>query len=245
MYFKYGNYQHGNNEVALARYEILPRRSRLGIRESTIFSMNIVGELQVTTPGATPAIAQAELTTKIQNLIAAYSEDYKDAGFYQDDNTPTPHVLLNNHADNMTGNIITRRNWPIGDQAEYASKRTYSISIQAEFRNSYNQIVDYSDSILRLGDGGSIIRWFNGRVAPSWLNEAPSSFVTYYHRGRAVALDAYPLAPPPMFSRPFLLGHLTRIGSKGPLRYKNMRRRYTTTWSYVYVRPTADTLLPF
>lgn len=244
MYFKYGSYQHGDNEVMLARYEVFPVRSNLGIRTSTIFSMNVFGELQVTTPNATKSQAQDELSTKITDLIAAYSVDYQDAGFYKDDGVATPHVLINNHADNITGNIVTRRNWPIGDRAEYASKRSYSISIQAEFRNSYSQVVEYSDSIVRTGDGGSIIRWFNGRTAPSWLVEAPASCVTYRHQGRAVALDAYPLPPVPLLQRPYLLGHLSTNGFISPLRYYRLRRRYTVTWSYTYIMPTFATILP-
>jgi len=228
MYFKYGDHQHPDNEVTLASFSIVPKRSSRGFRMSTLFEMHIAGEIL--------GSSQSDLTTKINELITAYSDDFKDAGFYQDDDSPTPHVLTSNHPDNLTGNIITYRNWPIGDGAEYATRRTFSIGIQAEFANAYSQFIHYQDTISRTGDCGSIIEWVNLPTGdPTYTVEANKSYQLIRHSGEATALSFYPLAPAPLLDRPFYLGHLSNIQYIGPRRYAQGYREFTTRWQYTYI----------
>lgn len=237
MYFKYGSYQHPDNEVTLAQFQLSNKRNPRGFRTSSVFTIHITGEIL--------GSGQSDLTTKIDALIAAYSDDFKDAGFYQDDDTPTPHLLVSNHPNNLTGNVITYRSWPSGDLAEYATKRTFAIGIEAEFRNAYSQFVFYEDNMEMVGDGGSAIRWVaQSNGLPILHQDSSSTPQMWIHSGTAVALDAYPLPPPPMFDRPNYLGHLTRIRRKGPRRYAQGFQEYTTEWYYVYQFQTPNFLLP-
>lgn len=245
MYFQYGTYQHAPNEVSFANFRIFPVRSNNGIRIATNYEMHLTGELVVDPTLTTKDACQTDLTNKIHLLINAYKDDYKDAGFYQDNGIPTPHVLPNNHADNLTGNIVTQRNWPVADNNEYATTRTYSIGISATFKNAYSQIVNYDDTIQQRGDGGSIIRWYNKRTgAPGYQILANQSFVVYQHSGTMMALDAMPMPPMPLFARPYYLGDLTVIARTGPTRYAQGYRYYGVSWNYTYILPAPTPLVP-
>lgn len=244
MYFKYGTYQHAPNEVTLAQFQIIPVRHN-NFRTATRYTMQLSGELYVTDGISDKVACQADLTNKINGLINAYKDDYKDAGFYQDNGLPTPHVLISNHPDNLTGNIVTSRNWPAGDGNEYATKRTFTIGISALFKSSYSQLVSYQDSIEQIGDGGSVIRWYSRRFGPPGFEIASSqSLVTYKHAGKAMAIDAYPMPPMPLYTRPYLLGDLTRISRIGPQRYHQGYQMYEIHWNYTYVLPNPALVLP-
>lgn len=245
MYFQYGAYRHQPDEVNFANFRIFPVRSNNGIRIATRYEMQLAGEL-IVDPTLTDKVAcQADLTNKIHNLVNAYKDDYRDAGFYQDNGLPTPHILPNNHVDNLTGNIVIQRNWPVGDNHEYASCRTFSLGISAMFKNAYSQVLEYDDSIEQRGDGGSVIRWYNKRFgAPGYQILNNQSFVVYHHRGRMVTLDSFPMPPIPLYTRPFYLGDATTIIRSGPTRYAQGYRMYSVTWHYMYVLPTQALLLP-
>lgn len=244
MFFRYGSYSHPQNEVTLANFRIYPMRENQ-IRIGTRFEMTIEGELYVDNGLIDKDACQANLTNKIANLINVYKDDYKDAGFYQDNGNPTPHVLQSNHPDNLTGNIITHRNWPMGDGNEYATKRTFTIGIAAEFKSAYSQIVNYQDVISQVGDGGPLVRWYATRFGPPQYDILHNqTFVQYKHAGFAVALDAYPSPPMPFYTRPYLLGHLTRIIRQSPQRYAQGFRMRGISWEYHYVLPAPALLLP-
>jgi hypothetical protein len=245
MQFRYGAYQHASNEVTLANFQIIPVRSERGFRIATRYTMHLEGELYVDNGLTDKTACQTNLTLKIGNLINAYKDDFKDAGFYQDNGLPTPHVLPNNHPDSLTGNIVTHRNWPIGEGNEYATKRTFTVGISAMFRSAYSQIIDYHDTVQQAGDGGSIIRWYNKRFGnPGYEVITNQSFVTYQHQGFMTALSAYPIAPMPLYTRPYLLGHLTQITRTAPKRYAQGVQGYTISWSYTYVLPATGLVLP-
>jgi hypothetical protein len=245
MYFRYGNYQHPANEVTLAHFQIVPQRNQQGFRLGTHYSMHLEGELYVD-DGITDKVAcQANLTNKINTLINAYKDDYKDAGFYQDNGLPTPHVLPNNHPDNVTGNVISHRNWPMGDGNEYATKRTFTIGITALFKNSYSQIIEYQDRIQQVGDGGPVVEWYNTRFgSPGFQIRNAQSFVYYSHSGHMQAIDAYPIPPSPLYSRPYLLGDKTVIQRDSPKRYAQGYMVYTVHWTYHYILPNPSLILP-
>lgn len=245
MFFRYGTYSHPQNEVTLANFRIYPMRTPNHIRIGTRFEMSIEGEIYVDNGITDKTACQVNLTNKINNLINAYKDDYKDAGFYQDNGLPTPHVLPTNHPDNLTGNMITHRNWPVGDGNEYATKRTFTVGIAAEFKSSYSQLINYEDSITQCGDGGSMIQWYSRRFGPpGYIVLANQTFVQYVQMGTATAIDAYPIPPMPLYARPYLLGHLTEIQRSGPKFYAQGNRFRSVSWKYTYVLPTPGLLLP-
>lgn len=245
MFFKYGSYQHPQNEVELVHFNITPMRNSNQIRYGTMFTMQLSGEIYVDSGIVDKEDAQANLTNKINLLINAYKDDFKDAGFYQDNGLPTPHVLPSNHPDNVTGNIVVNRNWPMGDGNEYATKRTFSVGIQAMFKNAYSNILEYSDAIAQQGDGGPIIKWYERRFGPpGYQILADQSTVSYEHQGSMTALNAYPVPPLPLFSRPFLLGHATTITRHAPKRFAQGYMEYRISWKYHYVLPAPTLVLP-
>jgi hypothetical protein len=245
MFFKYGSYQHEQNEVELVHFNINPVRNSNDIRIATRFTMQISGELYVDPGIVGKEDAQANLTNKINLLINAYKDDFKDAGFYQDNGLPTPHVLPSNHPDNLTGNIVINRNWPMGDGNEYATKRTFSVGISALFKNAYSNIVEYTDSIAQQGDGGPVIKWYMRRFGPPGYQILfDQSLVVYEHQGMMTALNAYPVPPLPLFSRPYLLGDQTKITRFAPKRYAQGYAEYRIAWSYTYVLPAPTLVLP-
>lgn len=152
-YFVYGAHQHPANEVNLTRVDIRHRLSPRGRRLSRIVTMFLWGELQDT---------GAALLTKIGELNDAYRVDYADAGLYLDDGTLTPHRLTNSNS--LSGVKVLHQSWPKGDHAELATKRCFSVTLQAEYANVDDQIVRWSETIQGVGNCGP--RW---ELVPTWF----------------------------------------------------------------------------
>jgi hypothetical protein len=58
------------------------------------------------------------------------------------------------------------------------------------------------------------------------------------------AIDAYPIPPSPLYSRPYLLGDKTVIQRDSPKRYAQGYMVYTVHWTYHYILPNPSLILP-
>jgi hypothetical protein len=247
VYFKYGAYQHEDNSVTMMNSSIRMMRSPRGRRAFSKVEFRCAGEVIVDPTLTTNTARQADLTTKMFEIEAAYSDDYKDAGFYQDDGTVTTHFIETNNANNMTGNVVDFFNWTPGTENEYCTIRSFQFGISAMFRDTYSGIFDYRDQITRIGNAGPVYQW---RLSPTGLATARqySAYSTQHHvhSGRAIGIYDYPLPPSPLASGTNYLGHLTKVQNIAPMKYGGPFKyaMYTTTWEYHYVYPANVINLP-
>src|SRR5258708_7262737 len=185
MYLRYGPYTHAQNEPAVQigkRAIFSPRGLRQAVRET----WRIVGVLH--------AASQPALTAAIAGLRAAYNVNGYDLGLYLDDQTTlTDHVMTSTAA--LGGTRVTALDFPTGSGAEYSTFRSYSITVEADFPDTSNNLLDFSETLSFAGSGGPRIGFFSPLpgVAPPQNARPPAA-----HPGRPAGRGArpWPVSPP-------------------------------------------------
>jgi hypothetical protein len=187
MYFKYGGYQHPDNEVHMVNFEVIPQYSERGEQWGITYRIHLSGEIIAT--------GQSDINDAINTLVDAYDDNDKDAGLYHDDGSMTRHVLLQGDANNLTGNKIEYRSWPSKGPCEYATFRSFKIIIRATFRNVDSEILTYRESVRFIGTGGPMWRWIilpTGQ--PFQQQTADVTTQKIIQAGNVLALSGWPLA---------------------------------------------------
>lgn len=230
MIATYGSYTHSvenGNAVNLARMEILPRYTDRGKKISALHRLHIHGVLL--------ADNQADIGTKIGQLIDAYAENGQDwILWHSDGSTQSRHRLLQGHAAALSDVQVERRDWPVGDPAEYATGRTFSIIMRQEMADAESEILEYWEEIRYIGTGGYERKFVRFPTLPPIIqNTHVYSGVTMIQRGKVVALDGYPLPYVPASYAP---GFLTRtdLNFIKPTLHGKRYTHYGVEWTYTH-----------
>lgn len=246
-YFKIGNYQHPNNEVFLTRHEAYNNYSPRDERISVTHRLHISGQIIASTA--------ADFLTRANELSVAYASDYQTVGLYNDDGTPTTHVLNTNAFDNASGNKIEYRSWNTEDPAELATHRSFSVVIRAVFDHPSSEILHFEETITRIGAGVVprfvwVLTWPTRNVGQQLvppirqiLNQTTPQTVIQY--GKVVGWSTYPFGnvPPPVF--PQYEQPLKRtIVTHRPVWRGNSHREYGVSWRYTMQTYPPTTALP-
>ena len=121
MILKYGTYSHALNEAEVV-IEREPGSGGGGNVALLKERWTISGELQ--------AASQSAITTAINALQAAYSENGQDLILAFDDGSASAHQLL---SSGPAGGVqVKRMSFPIGRGSEYGTHRTYQIVCEAD-----------------------------------------------------------------------------------------------------------------
>lgn len=236
-YFQYGSYTHPRDEVVLSSMEIIPTFSARGRRTERLYRLHLVGNIVET---------GSALLTRIQEIANVYAFDFQDAGLYMDDGTLTPHKIPQNHPDNISGVRVAYRSWPVGDAAELATTRTFSIRLEATFREPTSEIVFFQESVRAIGDCGP--RWVAIPQAvgpPVYRTIAQATTQMVIQSGIVVGYDAWPLPRVPSPYYPSFEHTDERIMELTGPRYRgNGFTDYTVRWSYRFELPQAYSTLP-
>lgn len=221
MYFQYGTYRHDDNEVNLTRMNIRYRLSPRGLRLSRIITLYLQGEICEDT--------QAEITAKVQELINAYSVDYVNCALHQDDGTATPHGLDN--GTSLTGVHVIQRSWPKGGPSEYATARTFSVTLEAEYPDTDSQLVEWEESLSYVGNTGPRFIVQDTYFGPFAQLTALKTTQRIVQFGRAVGFTAYVLPPGPLF--PLIEHQDRRMVTLGSGKMQGQVACYfPTSWAY-------------
>jgi hypothetical protein len=228
MFCRYGAYTHSDNEVNLVSFShrvIHSDRGRPGVVRKT-------AKLE----GVLIASTQANIKSAIQSLQAAYTLQGRDWGLYHDNGTASPHILVN--ADSLSGVRVVELSFPKGDGAEYATQRTYSITLEATYAASNEALHSFSETLSIQGDGGPrfvVIPVLNGPPQKQITHQATP--VTAQQTGQAVGMFAYPSPAPPIF--PFAEKRERRtIATQAPRSEGNQFVLWPISWSYYFESPT-------
>lgn len=236
-YFMYGNYQHDNDEVVLTSMEIVPRFSERGMRMETTYRLNLYGELIAT---------GTELLQKIEELATVYSVDNLSAGLYMDDGTPTIHRLPQDDPNNISGVRVVHRAWPVGDAAELATVRTFSIRLEATYRDISSEILYFQEVIRHYGNGGPEWRMQHfaaGPPVPVVIAQQTSQKIE--QSGMCVGYDGYPLVRVPRPILPQWEHREQRVFDTLSPHFNGAGfSEYGVRWVYVMEQPTPGTYFP-
>lgn len=224
MYCKYGGFQHPDNEAIVTSFTKRVTHNNRGGADIETRTATVRGVLIPSDPPT-----QAKLTTLINSLETAYAADGKDFVFFDDNDNPTPHRLIN--AESISGvRVVTKPSFPEGDGAEYATGRTYEIVLEADFRATVG-LMSFSESTSVTGTGGPKvihINIINGSPVPQQVY--PATTVRATQAGEEVRSDFF--ASPP--GRLFGGEHRDLPRVQMSIGDDRGRRIFRTTWSYSF-----------
>jgi hypothetical protein len=224
MFLRYGPYTHAQNEPAVQIGKVAlfsPRGFRQAVRET----WRIVGVLQ--------AADQPGLTAAIAALRAAYNVNGLDLGLYLDDGTTlTDHFLTSSAA--LGGTRVTRLDFPTGLGAEYSTFRSYAITVEAEFPDTSNNLLEFSETLSFAGTGGPRLVFLETLAGPPQVQIARQQTTCRARQeGRAVGLLSYPPIAAPIWPAAELADQ-RRIALRAPLRVAGNLTRFVAEWTYVF-----------
>jgi hypothetical protein len=190
MYAVYGSYTHTVNEVNLLSFQQRLKYSARGKAESTVKTVTLEAVL------IPSSASQANITTAIRQIELAYSVNGLSWGLYQDDGTITPHALP---LGSISGVRVMGFDWNKSDGAEYATQRTATITLEAEYPGGDNLLI-FQETLRFIGNGGARFVWVetaNGPPQRQLVNQR--TVARAVQSGMAVGLLAEPDFPPPIW----------------------------------------------
>lgn len=229
MYMKYGNYTHDSNLASFSinrenRYHPLSNAP-----VSQVYRVAIRGTLRDTT--------QAGLRTQINALDAAYAIQGQEWGLYHDDATLSAHYLPHSSTLMRPIRVVKPPSYDRSEAAEYATERTYSIELEAEYRSWEPNFIEFSESVTISGTGGPryvvtellLTLPVRDKVTNATLVKATQSGQAFGWQSRP-----YSIVPPPLWPQveDVWARQITEISpeQQGPGLY----RRYGIAWSYSF-----------
>lgn len=242
--FRYGNFLHPACEVYPKRIAVQPLFSDRGIRWGSRVSMRIAGDLvQVGATELTPA----EIQTRMNQIEAAYANDYQNAGF-ELDGAWSSHYLLTNSANNLSGNKIVYRSWENALPTELANTRSFEVEIQATFADAYSDIFHFSETTTKVGSGGPMWRIYpRWNLAPVKVQTTLNSPVRHVTSGRIVSATGF-LSPPAPYWPNEEQEWRRRITYVGPRNHGHPSGRFThyeVRYQYSFLRLGPDPMTNF
>lgn len=232
MYVKYGDFSFLGEEAGLStRCEFV--HSKRGFKKYQRVRYDIFGELCIPS-------GQYDITSRLNEIISAFSEDDKDIGLFHDDGTPSQH-FTSTTLNNLTGNQVIAKQFPVTDKGEYTSGRQFQITVSALLLDPSSSLIEHQDVLMRQGNAGPLYQW-KRNIFWSHYPEivAPSTVQVMAHEGYRVGITGWPLPVTPFYEPPFEQNHIRRVTHHSPVRHPKGYTEYKTSWSYRYVLPVFD-----
>jgi hypothetical protein len=223
MIFQYGNYTHADNEVSLSvsKRAVLSGR---GYRKCTRVVFGISGQLIATD---TPT-----LTTKMATLENAYYYHDLNAGLYYSAGGLTAHSL--NVANTLGGVRSSGVKWGDGNGTEYVTRRTYSITLEADLNDGESNILEFRESISITGTGGPrFVLLETLEDQPQYQVTVQQTIVHATQSGSALGLLGYVDFPSPIWPDA-VKQDLMNQARTGPAIWRRGAWEYPCSWSYQF-----------
>ncbi|MCC9608515.1 hypothetical protein LOC68_09885 [Blastopirellula sp. JC732] len=196
MYLKIGNYTHeiGGPQLSITQRPVL---SEGGVPLAQLHSWQIQGI--VTGSG------QSEIDAKVAALIAAYRQRGFDASLLLSDGvTPSQHALKNSQAIGGV-RVVSGPSFPNGAGAEYATKRTFAVTLEAEIpiEDPQTALLNFRES-LSLSGGDRRVEWTETKLGPPRAQMTRRQTIyRAVQSGQAVGYRQYPLFPGFLFPQQY------------------------------------------
>lgn len=224
MIFRYGSYSHAQDEVNLS-VQKLAVLSKRGFRKATKVLFGISGVLI--------AADQASLTTAMAVLENAYYyHDLNAALYYTDGVTLSQHYI--NVSQTIGGVRSSGVKWGAGDGTEYVTRRSYSISLEADLADGESNILEFLETISVHGTGGQrfvLLETLEG--PPQYQVTAQKTIVRATQSGSAVGLYGHVDYPAELWPNALKQDQAEKTKS-GPAIWRNGAWEYPTSWNYQF-----------
>lgn len=230
---KYGTYSHDADEVKLDNISRSFEYNESGVLNQFSIRWDMSGLLK--------AASQSALTTAINNMESAYETIGQDLIFTVDGTTESAHVI--GGTDALYGPRCVDLSWGSEIQSEYATMRSYKLSMEAVIEynpsgtDSTSTVTSFEESITI--DGGG-----KRRTMAEYISELPREFILAQHTiaravqdGRATGRGAYPAIPSPLWPAYELEEKRSQSKSSPKLQDGSSARGYEVSWHYEYEFP--------
>lgn len=248
MYVGYGTYggspwyAHQSGEAAIVFTVEQERSQWRGRRYARRHRMIVTGALSCNHPTKT-------LSQQIDDFISAYSVDGLTLALYRDDNSMTQHALDATDTGLIEGPFIKVRQWPSGDNGEYASKRSYIIEAEAlyydfESTDPWPGIIKYQESFMWFGNGGPKRRWVYDQGSAQWTYDIiPVTRVRLVQQGHSIGYSGYAL-PLDAVEPLYLINDQVYRNPVSPIFATGGTKEYHYHWSFPMDLPYTFGTLP-
>lgn len=224
LYLQYGSFSHNEGECTIAISKVGNYGERRTITETWSVSGTLFGS------------SSSDLTSQANDIIDAYSTDGLDLVW-----SGTGHSLISN--DSIYGTrVIGPPSFEKGDGAEFATQRSYRLSVSAEFADSIPGLspdISYSESVSFTGNGGplfvTLVPIYGDPIRQQISTSSP---IVCHQSGRRTILDNWPSASPPIYLS-YLENQAESIRREIPERGSRER---TVIWDYTFVIPSPAAL---
>jgi hypothetical protein len=236
MKVKYGSFEFEPYECSLAMH-VTTVFSPRGFQKTKRVQVELEGEVCVSGD-------EYDVSTRLATIQAAMDVNFEDISLLHTDGSPSRHVLISNHVDNLTGNHVTNLSYPQTLGNEYANGRKFRYLIEAELLSAESNIVEWHDSITFEGNAGEVWRW---RRNPQWgfypERTSPNSLQFVHHQGYAVGMATRIMPPTPFYTGPFEDSTRRVVKFTSGKRHPQAITEPRTDWTYLYQLPTYDDTL--
>lgn len=223
---QYGDYEHPLSEAAVS----ISRRPEFD-DSGNDFAIRNIWSIQ----GELLGTSQADISTQIQQLEDAYSQQNRNVRLEFEGGQATAHQI--NVQDTIDGvRVSAGPSYPVGQGAEYANFRTYTIQIEALVKTGKGTSLIFWDEVVGSTGGQPrdiLIETLN--TIPIRQRVADATTVIVTQTGRAMSNIGWPIAPAPVLPNEAILQQ--RITRRAPQETFSdgfaTRRLWETTWSYV------------
>jgi len=214
-----GGYTHTDNEVNLVMVDYQTRYSPRNRALTQTRTMHITGEL-----------IYADTSTIVQHANEVFNAYTDGKDFTYTVGGVLAHELRNT-GDCLSGVRVVRKSFPSGGPEQLATTRAFSITLQAVYSASVDDLVSWNESVEVQGTGGPICTIVDTLYGPFLEFLSVSSAIYYHQSGSAVGFTTYPTPPPPMFS-PYEFVHRRSIKRFSGTQQGTGIKFFRTSWSY-------------
>lgn len=251
MIVTYGGYTHDRDEVAV-RSAVTAVYDTFGRQMADVVEYTLLGVLQVPN-NVDPLVMQAALTTKLNGLIAAYAVPDQDFAVNLDNGVKSAHFI--DSSKTFYGVQVVRPpaflNGPWTGRIEYLNRRTYTITLRAEFRYGDGtpeapDLFSYRERILIKGTGSPKWRYSPRQVGTPQAQTLQTITTFYYvQEGESVGRQGFPAPNDPLY--PIIEhGEDRVIGYSSPADMSiNGNEMFATQWRYVMEATIAQSFTVF
>lgn len=225
MHLRYGSYNHAAGEciVSISRVE---RANESGLSYGYTETWTIDGMLV--------GSSQADLTTKIQALEAAYASGGFDLTLVDDLGNDTPHKMVSANA--IEGVKVVKPSYPMGEGAEYTTFRHYTIVATADFDViESGGLISWGETLTFSGGGAQYV-WQQPLSGPPIKQQvATATPYRLIQSGSATGRSGYPTPAPYVLPAGDLI-EMPTISKTGP---GAGNYNFVISWTYVFERVAA------
>lgn len=222
MYLSFGTHRRPSREAALTGLQRSIIRSDRGHRAVETVTMQVEGLIHADTP--------SQLAAEIADFETTLASDPEgDVGLYFDTGSPAQVLSA---GDALGGIAVLGWSWLDDPPGQFVTYRKYSVSFQASYLNTNEELLLFRES-LRVGGGGPRVVFLEAITGlPQKQITAQKTTYRATQSGEAIGSTRYPSVPSPLF--PAAMIEEPDVEEEGADNVRGSFTNFRIRWTYRY-----------